>query len=298
MVACAGVAAIGIAAVIGWDVYNHTQIPLALDRPASPSASGTGGSSPAKTGHSGSTAGRKPGSSSTPATGRSGVTSPSHGHTPTTSAPSANPSAKPSSHTSPTQSTSPVTKPSTSVSASASPSPSPSPSPTSTQPVLPAGWVWHTFTASLMGSTAGFEIGMPPPWKQNVVGQIAHLNQPAKNFHLAVNLAPWAYPGALRQAEHIDAADSATYNKFKTLVLRGVGFGAVGGYEAAKAAELKFSWVRPDVGKFTELVILVNLSTSSGAQPYTLSAWAPSATFPSASGVFRTALRTFRPLPS
>jgi hypothetical protein len=164
--------------------------------------------------------------------------------------------------------------------------------------VLPAGWVWHTFTASQLGSNAGFEIGMPSPWKQNVVGQVAHLNQPAKNFHVAVNLAPWAYPGPLKQAEHLDAVDSATYHKFKTLVLRAIGFEAAGGYEPGKAAELKFTWMKPDVGKFTELVILVTLNTSSGAQPYTLSAWAPSTDFGAARGVFHTALHTFRPLPS
>lgn len=141
-------------------------------------------------------------------------------------------------------------------------------------------------------------MGMPPPWKQYVTGQIAHLNQPAKNFHVAVNLATWAYPKPLRQAEHLDAVDSATYNKFKTLVLRAVGFAGVGGYEPANAAELKFSWVKPGVGKFTELIILVTLNTSSGAQPFTMSAWAPAATFGSASGVFHTALHTFRPLPS
>jgi hypothetical protein len=164
--------------------------------------------------------------------------------------------------------------------------------------VLPAGWIWHTFSASQLGSNAGFEIGMPPPWKQNVVGKIAHLNQPVKNFHVAVNVAPWAYPGQpLRQAEHVDAVDAANYNMFKTLVLRVIGFAAAGGYEPAKAAELKFTWVKPGVGKFTELMYLVTLHTSAGAQPYTLAAWAPSATFGSANGVFRTALKSFRPLP-
>jgi hypothetical protein len=149
-----------------------------------------------------------------------------------------------------------------------------------------------------MASDAGFEIGMPAPWTQNVIGQVAHLNQTARDFHLAVSLAAWAYPKPLRQADYLDSVDSTTYNSFKTLLLRGIGFAAAGGYTPATAAELKFSWTKPKVGKFTELIILVTLNTTSGAQPYEFALWSPSATFSSASAIFHTALHTFRPLPA
>lgn len=148
-----------------------------------------------------------------------------------------------------------------------------------------------------MGSNAGFKIGMPSPWKQNVTGQIAHLNQPAKNFYLAVSLASWTYAKPLPQAQYLEGVDAGTYNGFRELILRAVGFKAAGGYRAAAAAELKFSW-KKSATRFTELIILVTLNTKSGPQPYTLAVWGPSARFGSASAVFHTALHSFRPLPA
>jgi hypothetical protein len=147
-----------------------------------------------------------------------------------------------------------------------------------------------------MASNAGLEIGMPSLWTQNVVGQVAHLNQAARDFHLAVDLATWTYAAPLTEARHLDAVDASTYKHFRTLLLRGIGFAAAGGYKSATAAELKFSWVRPKVGKFTELIILVNLNTTSGAQPYEFALWAPSTTFGSAGAIFHKALHSFRPL--
>lgn len=296
MVACAGIAAIAVAAVIGWDVYSHTQAPLALQGPATTGGGGTGGSgssSPANGSHSGSAAAGKSGSSGSAGNGRTGTPGTSHGQSPGTSKPSGKPSGKPSSRPSPSLGASSSIPTTTSPSSS----PSPSPSPTSTQPVLPASWVWHSFTAAQMTSNAGFEIGMPAPWTQNVIGQVAHLNQTVRDFHLAVSLATWTYAKPLNQARYLDSIDSTTYNKFKTLLLRSIGFAAAGGYEPGTAAELKFTWTKPEVGKFTELIILVTLNTSSGAQPYEFALWAPSATFDAASAIFHTALHSFRPLP-
>lgn len=297
MVACAGIAAIAVAAVIGWDVYNHTEAPLALQGPATTGAGGTGGSgsnSPSKGGHSGSPAAGKSGSSGTAASGHPGTPSSSHGKSPGTSTPSGKPSGKPSSHPSPSLGASSSIPTTTSPSTS----PSPSPSPSSSQPTLPAGWIWRSFTASQMVSNAGFEIGMPSPWTQNVIGQVAHLNQTARAFHLVVSLEAWTYAKPLNEARYLDSIDSTTYHKFKTLLLRGIGFVAAGGYEPATAAELKFTWTKPDVGKYTELIILVTLKTSSGSQPYEFALWAPSPTFASASAIFHTALHSFRPLPA
>jgi len=151
-----------------------------------------------------------------------------------------------------------------------------------------------------MDSTAGFKIGMPVPWTQSVSGQIAHLNQPVRDFHLTVNLALWTYVKPLQEAQYLQAKAAAAdkAKDYKELLLTSIGFKALGGFEAAPAAELKFSWNKPLLGNFTELVVLVTLNTKSGAQPYAFTLWAPTSTFSAASGVFHTALKTFRPLPA
>jgi hypothetical protein len=165
-------------------------------------------------------------------------------------------------------------------------------------PVLPAGYVWHRFTAAAMGSTAGFEMALPSSWLPSAAGLSAHLNQPARNFHLTIDLAPWTYLGPLAQAQSIEAKAAKTDTGYKLLSLAEIGFKSVGGFTAAPAAELKFRWTKTAAGSYSELVILVTLPTKAGVQPYHFALSAPSATFSSAASVFHTAMTTFRPLPS
>lgn len=113
-----------------------------------------------------------------------------------------------------------------------------------------------------------------------------------------VNLALWTYVKPLAQAQYLQAKDAKNYNAYKELSLGAVNFTSVGGFRSAPAAELKFTWTKPSAGSYTELVILVTLTTKSGVQPYTLTVWAPSATFNSAASVFHKALKTFRPMPA
>ena len=148
-----------------------------------------------------------------------------------------------------------------------------------------------------MHATAGFKIGMPSPWRQSVSGQIAHLNQPARNFHLTVNLGLWTYIKPLAQAQYLYGLDAVGYPHFTLLELKSLGFKQAGGSQSASAAELKFSWTKLTGGKFTEIVVFVTLSTKDGPQPYTFTLWAPSSSYGSAYSVFHTALGTFRPLP-
>jgi hypothetical protein len=297
MVAGAGIAAIVIAALIGWDIYSRTQTTQALN----PSQLGTqplarsSSAHPAASGSSG--AGGK--HVSTPATGKQGA-APPPGHSPGTGKPSAGPSGKPSSSASPSGSPGSHSSPPASVTPtpSASPTPSPSTSPRGTGPVLPPGYVWHSFSAAELGTTAGFKIGLPGAWTQNLTGQVAHFNQPAKSFHLNVNLGVWTYPKPLAEAKYLAKKDAANYNGYTQLVLRAVGFKVIGGFRAAPAAELKFNWDKPAGGSYTELVTLVSLVTKSGVQTYILNLWAPTASFGAAHGVLHTALQTFRPLPA
>ena len=295
MVAGAGIAAIVVAAVIGWGIYSGTQTPQALQG-TTPSVTGTGGGGSAGPGSSGSARGgqHRPGTS--PAAGGSGPTG-SGGQSPGKGKPSSGPSGKPSA--SPSSSTSGSTSPSPSPTPSSTPTPSPSPSTSGPPPpILPPGYIWHHFTAAVMTSTAGFKIGTPSLWRQSVTGLIAHLNQPVHDFHMMVNLALWTYVKPLAQAQYLQAKDAKTYHAYKELSLGAVNFTTVGGFRVAPAAQLKFTWTKPSGVSYTELVILVTLQTKSGLQPYTLSVWAPSATFTSAGGVFHKALKTFRPMPA
>jgi len=300
MVAGVGIAAIAIAAVVGWNIYSHSPSAQLLQAgPSGPqlSAGGTStGSSRAHPGRSGPASGGNHSAGSTPTSSSSGGSAAGHGkksggHP----SPSGSPSGRPS--PSPSGSSSPSTSPSPSSSPSVSPSPSQSTGPGSPAPVLPAGYKWHRFTAAMMGTVAGFKIGLPDAWTQSVVGLVAHLNQPVRGFHLAVNLGAWTYTKPLVQAQYIYGNDALTYHDFKLLTLAAVGFKSVGGFKAAPAAELKFSWHKPSVGNFTELVILVTLNTKSGLQPYTFTLWAPSAEFAAARAVLSVAMQTFRPLP-
>jgi eukaryotic-like serine/threonine-protein kinase len=298
MVAAIGIGAIVVAAYAGWDAYTHSQQAQALQNPPGvPLVSGRPvPTSPASGPQPGT---RRP----TPTAGTSGLT----GGAPTTSPhggksphggskPGKSPTSTPS--VSPKGTASPTSSPTTSGSPSPSPTPTPTtPSPGPTPPVLPAGYIWHHFTASLMGSTAGFKIGMPVAWKQAIAVLVAHLNQPARNFHLAVGLGSWNYAKPLPQARYLYGLDAADYHGFRLLSLGAIGFRSVGGFKAAPAAELKFGWHKTSGASFTEMVVLVMLDTKSGPQPYTFTLWAPTSTFPAANGIFHAAMKTFRPLP-
>jgi hypothetical protein len=163
---------------------------------------------------------------------------------------------------------------------------------------LPKGWVWHQFPEALTGTAAGFKIGLPSPWTQSYSDLVAHLNQPAKAWHLNVNLGLWTYVNPLTEAKYLQKKYAATYHGYKKLLVTSVGFASIGGFRAVPAAELKFSWLPVGGKATTELVVLVTLATKSGTQPYAFHLWAPSASFGGANGVFHTALKTFRPLPA
>jgi len=298
MVAGAGIAAIVVAALVGWDIYSHTQNTQALNS-SQPGASSPVGSGPDKS--AGGSSAKSGGTHGTaPAAGKAGGggTPASSGHSPSKSKPSSGASRKPSSSASASISPSTTASPSASATSSPSASPSPSTSTGGTAPVLPSGWVWHDFSAAELTATAGFKIGLPAAWTQNLTGQVAHFNQPARNFHLTVNVGVWTYPKPLTEAKYLNKKYATKYNGYTELALGAVGFKAIGGFRAAPAAELKFSWDKPSAGSYTELVILVSLDTKAGVQTYWFSLWTPSASFAAAHGVFHTALKTFRPLPA
>jgi hypothetical protein len=165
---------------------------------------------------------------------------------------------------------------------------------------LPAGYRWHKFGAMLMDALAGFKIGMPDAWTQAVSVPVAELNDAASGFHLDVNLSYWLYVSPLNEAQYLQSL-AATAHKghgYKELLLSKVNFHALGGYQSASAAELKYSWNSATLDyNVTELVVLVTLNTSAGSQPYEFELTAPTSTWGTARGILTTALPTFRPLP-
>jgi hypothetical protein len=165
---------------------------------------------------------------------------------------------------------------------------------------LPAGYRWHKFPAAQLGALAGFKIGMPVLWTQGVSAPVAHLNQVARSFHLAVDLSYWLYTRPLREAQYLQNQAAAAHkgHKYKELLLTTTNFTSLGGFRSATAGELKYSWNNASLGyNETELVVLVTLNTSAGPQSYEFELWAPTQTFGSARSILTTALPTFRPLP-
>ena len=161
-----------------------------------------------------------------------------------------------------------------------------------------AGWVWHRLSAAVLGSAAGFRLGLPSAWTQSLSGRIVHFAQPAASAHLIVSVAPWTYARPLAEAAYLQRKDSAADNDYTRLSLNSAGFAAIGGFRPAPAAELRFRWHKPGAGSVTELVVLVSLPTASGAQAYAITLWASSAGFGAQASMLTTALGTFRPLPA
>jgi hypothetical protein len=303
MVAAGGIAALVVAAIVTWNIFEHSGTASALGSstpqgatvqvPGAPS-DGSSGSS-----HSHPSAGARR-ASGTPSVGG---TSSAHGSKPTSGhSGSGNPKSNPSGRPSIVPSTGPG---SSSGPGSPSPSVSPTPSPSSTSPTstgvtLPAGYRWHKFGATAMDALAGFKIGMPDAWTQALNVPLAQLNDGADGFHLNVNLSYWMYLTPLSEAQYLQSL-AATAHKghgYKELLLSTVNFSALGGYRSAGGAELKYSWNSASLGyNETELVVLVTLSTSAGSQPYEFDLTAPTSTWSTARGILTAALPTFRPLP-
>jgi hypothetical protein len=301
MVAAGSVAALVVAAIVIWNIFQHSGPASALGSTAPQGITltpSTGlGSSPAghsrtqpSTGtHSGKAGSSAPGTSSghgsNPKAGHSGSGSP-------TSRPSGQPSVTPS-----TGSGSPSGSPSPSPSSTPTPTPTTS---TPTGPTLPAGYRWHRFTAVLMDALAGFKIGMPDAWTQSVSVPMAAINDAALGFHLDIDLNYWLYSGPLNQAKYLQSLAAAAHkgHGYKEQLLGKVNFDTLGGYRSAAGAELKYSWKSVALGyNVTQLVVLVTLSTSAGSQPYEFELTAPTASWGTARAVMTTALPTFRPLP-
>jgi eukaryotic-like serine/threonine-protein kinase len=301
MVAAGGVAALVVAAIVTWNIFQHSGAASALGSTTpqgitltpgtgpNPSSTSHPRTHPSAGSHSGSGASSAPGVSS------------AHGSKPTTGhSGSGNPKSNPSGKPSVTPSTG-----SGSSSGSSSPSPSSTPTPTPTTstptgPTLPSGYRWHKFTAVLMDALAGFKIGMPNAWTQSISIPVAAINDGTYGFHLDVNLSYWLYSAPLNEAKYLQSLAAAAHkgHGYKELLLGKVNFDALGGYRSASAAELKYTWNSVSLGyNVSELVVLVTLNTAAGSQPYEFDLTAPTSDWGTARAILTAAVPTFRPLP-
>ncbi len=208
MVAGAGIAAIVAAALVGWDIYSHTQTTTLT--PCRPEYQPAVARSPAKPGASGSAAtGGK--HSSTPAGSKQGTAPPSPGHSPSSGKPSAGPSAA-SRHRRRALTAArarirprrPARRP---------PRPRARPRLRRQVPRAPGqccrpATCGITSAPSCWARPPASRSGFRRAWTQNLTGKIAHFNQPAKNYHLTVSVGLWTYAKPLAQAKYLAKKDA------------------------------------------------------------------------------------------
>jgi len=226
------------------------------------------------------------GHSSGPGSG-TGSPAPSGGHTP---------SGKHTQSGKPSPSGTP--RPSSTPSPSATPSPSPSPSPSSsgsggsTPP--PPGYVWQSVTAASIGTRAGFRLAAPASWVMTP-GLVTTIRPVLGGARLRINLNPWAMPGPVGEARRLQAAAIATgrYPHYHLASILAITF------HGHPAATWVFWWRPPaSLVRINVAEVIFHAGALAGHQPYVLSMSAPATRAGWASGIFRVALRTFKPLPA
>jgi hypothetical protein len=111
--------------------------------------------------------------------------------------------------------------------------------------------------------------------------------------YIEVDVTPFAYPRALREARYQQAQAKADdlYPRYGLIAINSASFRGV------PDATWRFHWHEYGVGRVGVLEVLFTLTTSAGQQPYALTVSAPAAIFATTRAVFGTALRTFKPLP-
>jgi tRNA A-37 threonylcarbamoyl transferase component Bud32 len=237
--------------------------------------------------------GSQPGSGSTGGLGPAVSPQPSGAHRTTggpTSPTSPSPSGKPTSSGGPSTPTS-----SSQPTASSQPTPSPTPTPTSPAPKggeLPPGYSWQSVTGQSIGTTAGFRLAAPSTWLMTP-GLHTFIKSPTGKALLIVDMAPFAAPGPVREAYHLQAAAIA-HHKYRRYHLVSISSTTFHGWRAAAWA---FWWKPVSGARIVVKKIIFTAQTTAGSQPYILSISARATQVAAASEVFRVVKRTFSPLP-
>jgi hypothetical protein len=156
----------------------------------------------------------------------------------------------------------------------------------------PAGYQWFQVTPASGGTAAGFKIAAPATWQLTTRGQVGYLRPPAGHAYIEISLAPFTYPGPLREAAYLQAQAlrQDLYPGYRLIAIR------AGTFLGEPDAAWRFSWLQGGTARVGVLQWLVNVDTPAGRQGYELAVSAPSGTFAWALTVFRRALQTFQPL--
>jgi eukaryotic-like serine/threonine-protein kinase len=156
----------------------------------------------------------------------------------------------------------------------------------------PAGYQWFQVTPASSGTAAGFKIAAPATWQLTTQGQVSYLRPPAGPAYIEISLAPFTYPGPLREAAYLQAQAlrQDLYPGYRLIAIR------AGTFLGEPDAVWRFSWLQGGTARIGVLQWLVNVATPAGTQGYELAVSAASGTFAWALTVFRRALQTFQPL--
>jgi eukaryotic-like serine/threonine-protein kinase len=156
----------------------------------------------------------------------------------------------------------------------------------------PAGYQWFQVTPASSGTVAGFRMAAPATWQLTTQGLVSYLRPPFGHAYIEISLAPFTYPGPLREAAFLQAQAlrQDLYPGYRLIAIR------PGTFLGEPEAAWRFSWLQGGTTRVGMLQWLVSVPAPAGTQDYELEVSAPSATFGWALTVFRRALQTFQPL--
>jgi eukaryotic-like serine/threonine-protein kinase len=157
----------------------------------------------------------------------------------------------------------------------------------------PAGFRFYRVSPAADDTTAGFRIAIPEAWSASTDGPTSILNAPSGGDSIRVRLASFTSANPLREAGLLQSQVLAhgTYPGYRLIAMLPTRI------HGTQAAAWRFSWQQPGVGRTGVLELIFRLRTGAGSQAYTLALSAPRPDFAAARMIFRSAVRSFRPLP-
>jgi hypothetical protein len=155
-----------------------------------------------------------------------------------------------------------------------------------------ASYQWFQVTPASSGTAAGFKVAAPATWQLTTQGLVSYLRPPSGHAFIQVSLAPFTYPGPLREAAFLQAQAlrQDLYPGYRLVTIRS------GTFLGQPDAAWRFSWLQGGTTRFGVLQWLVSVPTPAGTQSYELEVSAPSPAFSWALTVFRRVMLTFQPL--
>jgi eukaryotic-like serine/threonine-protein kinase len=271
------IAAIVVAAVIGFGVYSRSLASGAPDAPdAAPDptiATGPSASTPASTSPSAGTSASPGGTATSPSAGPSqGGAAPSH------SAPTGHGSTAPTS--------SPTTSPSHGTGGGGSGGSG------GGLGKPPPGYEWHKIKPADLGTKGGFAIAAPRAWHMTIQGISIIFAPPTGSASIAISLEPFTYPGPVREARYLQHVAKQQDPGYR------LGAVKLTDFMGQAAALSRYSWLPHPMGARTVVLAeLVTLPIPAGTQSYAMTVTAPAPRMPVLRPVYQRMKFTFQPLP-